>query len=65
MAQSYSEQLWALGVDVIVTDSTSDHFGQVGSLVRIMKRDTSIRCSVNFDGDVHGFEKDDLQLARL
>ncbi len=63
--QSLSESPWRVGIDVIVTDSTSEHFGLVGSVVRVTKLEKAIRCSVNFDGDVYGFEKDDLQIATL
>ncbi len=65
LTSSFSEQHWHLGVDVIVTDSTSEHFGLVGSIVRIIKKDKSMRISVNFDGNVFGFEKDDIQIATL
>lgn len=65
LTSSFTEQQWHLGVDVIVTDSTSEHFGFVGSIVRIIKKDKVIRISVNFDGNVFGFEKDDIQIATL
>ena len=63
--QSFSESQWRVGIDVIVIDSTSEYFGLVGSVVRISTREKAVRCSVNFDGDVYGFEKDDLQIATL
>lgn len=59
------EQNWQLGVDVVVTDSTSEHFGLVGSVVRIIQKDKALRISVNFDGNVCGFDKDDIQIATL
>ena len=59
------EKDWHLGVDVVVVDCTSNYFGLVGSIVRIVKKETSYRVSVNFGGNVIGFDKDDVQIATL
>lgn len=65
MTQSHFKEQWRIGMDVVVTDATSDYFGLVGSVVRITNREKITRCSVSFDGDVHGFEKSELQIATL
>lgn len=56
---------WRVGIDVVVTDATSDRFGYVGAVVRITSRNGTTRCSVNFDGAVFGFDQTDLQIAMI
>ena len=56
---------WLIGADVVVVDSSSEQFGCVGAIVRISSRNGIARCSVNFDGEVFGFDQSDLQIATL
>ncbi len=58
-----AKQLWTLGLDVIVTDSTSECYGLVGHIVRITSPGNSVRLSVDFDGSVFGFDQDDIDVA--
>ncbi|RVT40545.1 hypothetical protein EMM73_19600 [Rheinheimera sediminis] len=58
-----AKPLWTVGLDVIVTDSTSDCYGQVGHIVRISSPGNTVRLSVDFDGDVFGFDQDDIDVA--
>lgn len=63
MSQFVSKQPWTLGLDVIVTDSSSECYGLVGHIVRISSPGANVRLSVNFDGDVFGFDQDDIEVA--
>lgn len=63
MSQFVSKQLWTLGLDVIVTDSTSECYGLVGHIVRISSPAKGVRLSVSFDGDVFGFDQEDIDVA--
>ena len=58
-----TKPLWTIGLDVIVTDSTSECCGQVGHIVRITSPGNSVRLSVDFDGNVFGFDQDDIEVA--
>lgn len=60
-----TKQQWTLGLDVIVTDSTSECYGQVGHIVRISSPGNTVRVSVNFDGDVFGFDQDDIDIVAI
>ena len=65
MEQWMTKQPWTLGLDVIVTDSTSECYGQVGHIVRISSPGNTVRVSVNFDGDVFGFDQDDIDVVMI
>ncbi len=60
-----TKPLWTVGLDVIVTDSTSECYGQVGHIVRISSPGNSCRLSVDFDGSVFGFDQDDIEVASI
>jgi hypothetical protein len=60
-----TKQLWTLGLDVIVTDSSSECYGQVGHIVRISSPGNGVRLSVNFDGDVVGFDQEDIDIVAI
>ncbi len=60
-----TKQQWTVGLDVIVTDSTSESYGQVGHIVRISSGTNSCRLSVDFEGSVLGFDQDDIEIAPL
>lgn len=60
-----TKPLWIIGLEFIVTDSTSECYGQVGHIVRISSPGNTVRLSVNVDGDIFGFDQDDLELAQL
>ena len=60
-----TKPLWTVGLDVIVIDSTSECYGQVGHIVRISSPGNSCRLSVDFDGSVFGFDQDDIEVASI
>jgi hypothetical protein len=60
-----TKPLWTIGLDVIVTDSTSECYGQVGHIVRISAAGTNCRLSVDFDGNVFGFDQDDIEAVLI
>ena len=60
-----TKPLWTVGLDVIVIDSTSECYGQVGHIVRISSPGNSCRLSVDFDGSVFGFDQDDIEVALI
>jgi hypothetical protein len=60
-----TKPLWTIGLDVIVTDSTSECYGQVGHIVRISSPGNSVRLSVDFEGNVFGFDQDDIEVALI
>ncbi len=60
-----AKPLWTVGLDVIVTDSTSECYGQVGHIVRISSLGNGCRLSVDFDGSVFSFDQDDIEVTLI
>lgn len=65
MNESLVTSQWTVGLDVIVTDPASECYGLVGRIVRISARGLITRLSVEVNGDVYGFEQDDLDIVTL